>query len=307
MRTHAHSMKKLAPNSIHAKISDLLTETAANPYLVGTSQTQTQLSSSAQIETSLPIAPAPIESQPIPATTAPEQRDSKQFSVIVGGWNSALVGDLDSQGMSLDFDNDLSSDRETSLAIAAEYSPNPRDKYKATYVNFSFSGTLNKTFVHSGRTYNPGAEFHMRSRFIDLEGFKEMRQRSRVTWGVLYGLMLTDSDLEIAQSIPGTRQITTWDSHFGYPYLGLAARSNHGGNIGWEASGKFFLWNGDGRYRTHDLELKLLLGQGSRSISSKRKFWGYLGYRDFCWDGDFDEDRVELHLSGPILGIEFFF
>lgn len=312
MRAHAHSMKKLAPTSVHARISDLLTETAANPYLVGASKIETQPSSSTQT-TSAQIAPysqietTPSEAQPLHETKSPEQRDSNPFSVIIGGWNSVLKGNLDSQGMSLDFDNDLSSDRETSLTIAAEYSPNKRDKYKATYVNFSFSGTLNKTFIHSGRTYNPGAEFHVRSKFIDLEGFREMRQRSRVTWGVLYGLMLTDSDLEIAQSIPGTRQITTWESRFGYPYLGLAARSNHGGSLGWEASGKFFVWNGDGRYKTHDLELKLLLGQGSRGISSKRKFWGYLGYRDFCWDGDFGEDRIELRFSGPILGIEFFF
>jgi hypothetical protein len=119
--------------------------------------------------------------------------------------------------------------------------------------------------------------------------------------------MLTDSDLEIAQNIPGIRQITTWDSRFGYPYLGLAAISNHSGNVGWEASGKFFVWNGDGRYNTHDLELKLLLGQSSRKKSSALKFRGYLGYRDFRWDGDFDEDAIVVRFSGPIFGLEFFF
>ena len=301
MRAHALSMKELAPNSIHARISDMLAETALNADLAGPSQLQPQPSSSAQITT------APSETQPLPETEVPAQRDSKEFSVLIGGWNSALRGDLNSQGMSLNFGGDLSSKRVTSVALAAEISPNPRDRFKATYVNFSFSGTLNKTFVHSGKTYNPGAEFHLRSKFIDLEGFRELRQRSRVIWGVLYGIMLTESDLEIAQNIPGIRQISTWESRFGYPYLGVAARSNHSGSIGWEASGKFFVWNGDGRYNTHDLELKLLFGQGSRKMSSRRKFWGYLGYRDFRWDGDFDEDVVELRFSGPIFGIEFFF
>ena len=307
MRAHARSMKELAPNSIHARIADLLAETALNPRLADSPQMPTQLPSLAPSEESSQNADVPSETQPLPETKAPESDYSQQYSVLIGGWNSALRGNLDSQGMSLDFGGDLSSDRETSVAIAAEYSPNSKNKFKATYVNFSFNGTLNKTFVHSGKTYNPGAEFRLRSKFIDLEGFREMRQRSRVTFGVLYGIMLTDSDLEIAQNIPGVRQITNWESRFGYPYLGVAARSNHGGSFGWEASGKFFVWNGDGRYRTHDLEFKLLFGQGSRKISSNRKFWGYLGYRDFCWDGDFDEDKIELRFSGPILGIEFFF
>lgn len=303
MQTHARSMKELAPDGIHARIADLLAETA----LKTESASLSPQPSPAQHEASLPIAASPREAQTLPATKPSEPDNSKQFSVLVGGWNSSLRGNLDSQGSSLDFGGDLSSDRETSIAIAAEYSPNPKNKFKATYVNFSFNGTLNKTFVHSGKTYNPGAEFRLRSKFIDLEGFREMRQRSRMTCGILYGIMLTDSDLEIAQNIPGVRQITNWESRFGYPYLGVAARSNHGGSFGWEASGKFFVWNGDGRYRTRDLEFKLLFGQGSRKISSNRKFWGYLGYRDFCWDGDFDEDRIELRFSGPILGIEFFF
>lgn len=299
MRDHARTMKKLAPDSIYARISDMLTETALNPHLAGESQRQTSVS--AKIQT------RPVEKQPLPKPENFSTRDSKQFSVLLGGWNSSMRGDLNSQGMSLNFAGDLSSKRETSLMLAAEFSPNPKDRFKATYVNFHFSGTLNKTFVHNAKTYNPGAEFNLRSKFLDLEGFRELQQRSRVSWGVLYGIMLTDSDLEISQNIPGLRQITTWESRFGYPYLGVAAMSNHSGNIGWEASGKFFVWNGDGRYKTHDLELKLLLGQGSRKISSRRKLWGYIGYRDFCWDGDFDEDGVELRFSGPIFGIEFFF
>jgi hypothetical protein len=209
--------------------------------------------------------------------------------------------------MSLNFGSDLSTDRETSGALAVEFSPNAKDRFKVTYVNFAFSGTLKKTFVHNAKTYNPGAEFHLRNKFLDLEGYRELRQRSRFDWGVLYGIMLTDSDLEIAQNVPGMRQITTWESRFGYPYLGLAARSNNGGSVGWEVSGKFFVWNGDGRYNTHDLELKLVFGKGSRKISSERKFWGYLGYRVFRWDGDFDDDTVEVRFSGPILGIEFYF
>ncbi len=301
MRTHARTMKELAPDSIHARISDLLAEASLNQPPVNSSPLPTQLSSSTQIAT------APVETLPLPETQNMVQADSGHFSVIIGGWNSALLGNLDSQGMSLDFGSDLSSSRETALSFAAEISPNPKDKFKATYVNFSFNGTLNKTFVHSGKTYNPGAEFNLRSKFIDLEGFRALEQRSRISWGFLYGIMVADSDLEIAQNIPGIRQITTWDSFFGYPYLGVAARSNHGGSIGWEATGKFFIWNGDGRYNTHDLEFKLLFGQGSRKLSSRRKFWGYLGYRDFRWDGDFDEDAVDIRFSGPILGIEFFF
>lgn len=306
MREHAHTMKKLAPGSIHARISDLLATTVSNPNFTGSSQLQTQLSSTAQIATDQQVVSQSDDTH-FPETKVPAQLESRPFSLLIGGWNSSLRGNLDSQGSSLDFGGDLSSGRETSVTLSAEISPGPADRFRATYVNFSFNGTLNRTFVHSGKTYNPGAEFRLRSKFVDLEGFRGLQQRSRMAWGVLYGIMLTDSDLEIAQNIPGIRQITSWESRFGYPYLGMAARSNNGGSIGWEASGKFFIWNGDGRYRTHDLELKFLFGQGSRSVLSKRKFWGYLGYRDFCWDGEFDEDRVELRFSGPILGIEFFF
>jgi hypothetical protein len=301
MRSHARTMKEIASNSIHARIYDLLGETALDIYLDGTSEEETEIPSSSQIAIPAPSPQPHREAE----TTAP--RDSRPFSVLIGGWNSALRGNLDSQGMSLNFGSDLSTDRETSGALAVEFSPNAKDRFKVTYVNFAFSGTLKKTFVHNAKTYNPGAEFHLRNKFLDLEGYRELRQRSRFDWGVLYGIMLTDSDLEIAQNVPGMRQITTWESRFGYPYLGLAARSNNGGSVGWEVSGKFFVWNGDGRYNTHDLELKLVFGKGSRKISSERKFWGYLGYRVFRWDGDFDDDTVEVRFSGPILGIEFYF
>ena len=303
VRENAHTMKKLDPGSIHARISDLLVETSSNGDIARSSQDDAQPSSSSgQIATE-----TQVEAMPSQEKQASEKFDSRGFSVMAGGWNSSLRGDLNSQGMSLDFGDDLSSKRQTSLSLSAEISPNPKDRFKATYVNFSFNGTLNRAIVHNARTYNPGANFFMRTRFVDLEGFRELKRRNSFNWGALYGIMLTDSNLEIAQNISGARQITTWESRFGYPYLGLAARSNYPGNIGWDASIKLFAWNGDGRYKTHDLELKLLFGQSSKRKSSALKFRGYLGYRDFCWDGDFGEDAIWVVFSGPILGLEFFF
>lgn len=317
MREHARNMKQLSPTSIHAQISDMLVSAPAasksmqacwnssgeekNPnFVADSSQPQCQLPPSAETapvdEKSASVTPQPV--------AQPEKEFTNQVEVELGGWRSELGGDIDSQGNSLDFGDDVSSDHETSLVLAVKSTLSPKDSVKLTYVNFGFDGTLNKTFVHNTRNYTPGDSFELRTTFIDLEGFRKWKERSRTNVGFLYGAMFVNSVLEVSQSLPGVRRVSTWESRFGYPYIGLTARSNSRGSVGFDASIKWFSWNGNGQYNTHDFQLKLLLGQNS-SKNSDRKWWGYIGYRDFRWSGDFDDDTGGVHFSGPIFGLEF--
>lgn len=314
MREHAHNMKKVFPGGIHATISDLLlANPASEPSVAETASMTTACCYEREGELQTPADQTSEEALKIKQDKDLEQNqtgDSKErtsYVVSAGAWNSALDGELESMEMSLDFENDLSSDRETSLVLAVESWLTPQDRLKATYVNFAFNGNLTRTVVHNAQTYNSGSSFHLRNMFLDIEGFHALQRRSPVTWGFLYGLMLTDSELEVIRNTPAIRDVSTWGSQFGYPYLGVAARSNYSGNFGWDASLKLFAWNGDGRYNTHDLELKLLLGQGSRKGSSSSTWWGYIGYRDFRWEGDFERDSGAIHFSGPILGLEILF
>lgn len=302
MREHAHTMKKLAPNSIYARVSDLLVEAALNVPAPGPACLKIQPAAFTQIATDTGVEAMALQEMPVPA-----EQKLEGFSLLAGGWNSLLRGDLDSQGMSLDFGSDISSGRQTSLSLAAEIYPSLRDKFRAIYHNFSFSGALKKKIIHNAIAYYPGDNFFMRSEFVDFEGFRELQMNKALKWGALYGVMLTDSDLEVKQTVPGIRQVTKWDSRFVYPYLGFAVSSFNNGNIGWDASAKLFSWSGADRYKTSDLEFKLLFGPRSRKESSALKFRGYLGYRDFRWSGDFDEDNIAIHFSGPIFGLEFFF
>ncbi len=322
MRESALIMKKLSPDGIHAKISDVLSSTRSanvpvekkfNRDFNRLPQTQPWLSPPAAIATASNHA---VQSTAVenPQTEVADVKipsagkSPGRVLIHAGSWNSALRGDIDSQGMTLGFSDDLSTKSQTSVVIGAEASLSEQDSITVTYVNFSFDGTLNKKMVHRNKTYNPGARFNMRTKFLDLEGFRNFQESSQAKWGFLYGLVIADADLKVVQSCPtGGYKVNSWWSRFGYPYLGLAASSNSSGNIGWDASIKFFSWAGDGRYNTHDLELKLLFGRHAGKKSLNSKFWGYIGYRDFRWDGDFENDSAGVRFAGPVFGLEFLF
>lgn len=301
MRENALIMKDLSPDGIHARISDLLsaTRTADVPVAIATATTPSEVIHS--------TTGKPFSSEAADLKIPAAGKSPDRISLLAGSWNSALRGNIDSQGMILSFSDDLDAKRQTSVVIGAEAVLGEQDSIKVTYVNFSFDGILKKTMVHKANTYRPGSQFDMRTKFLDLEGFRKFQESAKAKWGFLYGLVIAESDLKVVQNCPLGHKVSSWWSRFGYPYLGLAAKSNSGGNIGWEASIKFFSWNGDGRYNTHDLELKLLLGQHSGKKAFSRKFWGYIGYRDFRWEGDFENDSAGVRFSGPVLGLEFLF
>ncbi|MDD3147710.1 MAG: hypothetical protein PHD82_10435, partial [Candidatus Riflebacteria bacterium] len=128
MRDNALIMKSLSPDGIHARISEVLLSagTVQAPVAVATDSHE-------------PVeAPAYEKITPEVTEKAIQSLDKRPPVIVLqaGSWNSALKGNIDSQGMILSFSDDLSADRQTSVVISAEAALSMRDSVKLTYVNF---------------------------------------------------------------------------------------------------------------------------------------------------------------------------
>lgn len=319
-------MRHVFPGSIHARIADLLATTPSAqeplkqamipaatgdaqssptdvPMFLDESQSSKRPSPSVLSQLQAPSPqrpPTPPPEETVPAREEP----SKALTVRLAGWQSTVDGSIDSSGMALDLGSHISVDRiiTPSLSILADLSS--KDRISLSYAEFRFKGTLTRTTVHQRKTYSPGASFRFNTMLLELAGYHELRSCPTRNWGLVYGVTLVDSDLKVTQQGPTGRQEANWDSRFAYPYLGLSGTSSLGNDLALDGSIKWFSWSGNGRFKTHDLELKLVFGDRKRRSARNGNLIGFVGYRDFCWSGDFDNDSAEILFSGPIFGIE---
>ncbi|MFZ2960890.1 MAG: hypothetical protein WA705_28765 [Candidatus Ozemobacteraceae bacterium] len=334
----AQNMNKISPNSIHGRIGGLLAATpvaskpleapmcppaeenaslppVASPQTLEPFPAQPEKSTDASVQVLSPTTrdPQPENAEPgasleAASKTAPEatqtNRPSKHIEIQVGGWNNRLDGNIVSKGMSLGLNSDVSTKSETSPTISAVVVLTPKDRIKASYVDLSHTGSLNKAVVYDKKPYSPGASVKMETSLVDVEGFRELKKSSKTILGLLYGVTFTNSTFEMAQYLAGNRQVGNYYNEFAFPYLGLAMTSQLGKYIGFNASIKGLAWGGDDQIHNHDLELKFLFGRDYAKNPSNAEWYGFLGYRDFRLSTSFENESDEIGYSGPIFGFE---
>jgi tetratricopeptide (TPR) repeat protein len=226
-----------------------------------------------------------------------------RITTSVGGWKSDLTGDINALGMDLGMVDGVDVGAKTTADVAIAYDLSPRDRLRIAYTHFEHGGTLNRTVTFDGKMYIPGNSFDLKTRIFDVEGFHRIESGDGFSWGPVYGVKFVKSEMELVRMLAAVRRVGNWDMHSGLPYLGLESENRLSENLLINGSAKFFTLTRALEQNTRDLKLQFLFGRDYQKQPAAVEWYGYLGFRDFLFQGNTDETTSQVRYSGPVFGL----
>lgn len=315
IESFANYMKRVSPNSVHAKLAGFFGESPSREP--GKPLMETEITQPKPVE----VIPEPTvtEEKPLAVLPATEPQETKQPAVeekpeenrlAVGakGWHSDLAGHFDSKGMSLGLNNDTDIGAQTRLALNGSWKFSGKDQLRLDYSQFDHNGNLNRGITFDKILYAAGASVKVRTSFFDAGLSRLLDESEHGSWKFLYGVKFSRSFMRVAQPTVKGRQAGELNQNFVVPYLGIEGNTKLSGNVTLNGSLKYFSLNRTGATgQLTDFDVALLYGRDYTKEPAETEWYLTLGYRFFFLHGEADNDSAEMRYSGPTFGLELRF
>lgn len=237
---------------------------------------------------------------------------NKVTSVEVYGMKSNLDGNVNVDGLIVDFDSEASFDDETTFGIKINHVLSDRGRLTLSYLKHDHSGRINKAVTFKNKNYQANASADIEAGWLDftyahmLTSSEQNDQKAQECFYLdgLVGVKFTDLDLAVAGNEPVTNAYVrnSWSESYPVPYLGLAAGGQLGDNFWLKGHIKYINVNAGGADMQHyDYGINAALRLNPHCKDTE--WYVDLGYRGIKFDGDSDNDKAEVSYSGPVLGI----
>lgn len=231
------------------------------------------------------------------------------------GWKTNLDGNINVEGLNVDFDSEAGIDDENRYGFCISHVFSEKSMLQLSYLKNDHSGYLKKVVTFKGRNYQAGASVRIENTWIDvayshnlLRADTEKRNGEDLEAFYIDGMLgakFSSAQISLAgreNSFAGAFLKNSWSQDFPIPYFGVAGGGQLGKNLWAHAFLKYMnLKGGSNAALHHDygINVAMKLNQNSRNI----EWFVDLGYRGVKYDLTSDKNKAELTYNGPTLGM----
>jgi len=237
--------------------------------------------------------------------TKPQKSELKENLLSVGarGWQSALSGQIDAKGMSLDADHDADFGDQMRSALNGTWNISKKDQLQFGYMHFGHAGLLKKKVTFDNLDYGIGASLKIKSGYFDIALSHLLKESESCSWKFLLGAKRSHTFMRIEQQIPRGLRAGELTQSLTIPYLGIEGNGKLSANIFLNVALKCIALS-DAHTHLTDFDIALLFGRDYVKNPSETEVYGTLGYRYFLLHDETNCDKVEIRYAGPTFGLE---